>query len=196
MWCKGENSTRECSNVGWSSVFVSLRVICGVFGKSFRIWKQENKQKKSLKASEQTNVICWRGQKDSRILLAKRSSPSIPARKYWLESVFDSVAQIRKLLLFFFSLHRRTFDNFSCLILTLSVVNNRKILINIHSFYFKIVLIKIDFETHWFPNKNQRYKSNRHPLIIKGYEIIVAFYTLGSQITHMLKDIFNSKHWT
>ena len=102
MWCKGENSTRECSNVGWSSVFVSLRVICGVFGKSFRIWKQENKQKKSLKAIEQTNVICWRGQKDSRILLAKRSSPSIPARKYWLESVFDSVAQIRKLLLFFF----------------------------------------------------------------------------------------------
>ena len=37
MWCKGENSTRECSNVGWCSVFVSLRVICGVFGKSFRI---------------------------------------------------------------------------------------------------------------------------------------------------------------
>ena len=57
---------------------------------------------------------------------------------------------------YFFSLHRWTFDNFSCLIMTLRVVNNRKILINIHSLYFKIVLIKIDFETHWFPNKNQR----------------------------------------
>ena len=96
-WCKGENSTRECINVCWCSVFVSLRVIRGVFGKSFRIWKQiEKRITESLRAN-QRHLLTKRAEGDvylkrleKRRLISKVNLPRkyIDLRRYIIEWLF------------------------------------------------------------------------------------------------------------
>ena len=94
-WCKGENSTRECINVCWCSVFVSLRVIRGVFGKSFRIWKQiEKRITESLRAN-QRHLLTKRAEGDVHLKrLEKRrliSKVKFAKKIHWLEKIYYRV---------------------------------------------------------------------------------------------------------